>query len=255
MDNQEKSENNGEESRKEEITDGNKKVTNKPITQVLDDAGPSTAINLPGAVPHCLKNNTRLKPGVSKSEHSIRQIITTKDVANALRLTSLSYATNQTQIDDLKELKIPILDKNDKENDDITLVELKRFMASCFKLNKDAPVVNETSNLNVHAAISTITNDLVQNIPEVSLTANERNVNKTIVNNTDHKQQAVDKNKNKNSDSLSEKSDFGVTQRDSLSSIGSNVCRICMTRGRERLKFKFYICPKLECNANNSYRQ
>lgn len=255
MDNQEKSENNGEESRKEEINDGNKKVTNKPITQVLDDAGPSRVINLPGAVPHCLKNNTRLKPGVSKSEHSIRQIITTKDVANALRLTSLSYATNQTQIADLTELKIPILDKNDTENDDITLVELKRFMASCFKLNKDAPVVNETSNLNVHAAISTITNDLVQNIPEVSLTANERNFNKTIVNNTDHKQQAVDKNKNKNSDSLSEKSDFGVTQRDSLSSIGSNVCRICMTRGKERLEFKFYFCPKLEYNANNRYRQ
>ncbi|XP_045455189.1 uncharacterized protein LOC123664741 [Melitaea cinxia] len=244
MDNQEKSENNGEESRKEEINDGNKKVTNKPITQVLDDAGPSRVINLPGAVPHCLKNNTRLKPGVSKSEHSIRQIITTKDVANALRLTSLSYATNQTQIADLTELKIPILDKNDTENDDITLVELKRFMASCFKLNKDAPVVNETSNLNVHAAISTITNDLVQNIPEVSLTANERNFNKTIVNSTDHKQQAVDKNKNKNSDSLSEKSDFGVTQRDSLSSIGSNVCRICMTRGKERL-----ISP---CNCKGS---
>ncbi|XP_026497750.2 uncharacterized protein LOC113401889 isoform X1 [Vanessa tameamea] len=245
MDDREKTERNEENSTKEETSDGREKVTNKPICQIIDDAGPSRVISLPGAVPQCLKNNTRLKPGVSKSEHNIRQIITTKDVANALRLTSLSYATNQVQNIDLKELKIPILDTNDKDNDDITLIELKRFMASCFKLNKDVTNLNETSNINIHAAISTIANDLVQNVPDVSLTANNATVTKTVVTNTDLAQPKVfEGNKNKHPDSLSEKSDFAVTQRDSLSSIGSNVCRICMTRGRERL-----ISP---CNCKGS---
>ncbi|XP_050356553.1 uncharacterized protein LOC126777542 [Nymphalis io] len=245
MDDQEKTERNEENTTKEEISNGRENVTKKPIGQIIDDAGPSRVISLPGAVPHCLKNSTRLKPGVSKSEHSIRQIITTKDVANALRLTSVNYAPNQAQNIDLKELKIPILDTNDKENDDITLIELKRFMASCFKLNKDVSNLNETSNINVHAAISTITNNLVQNVPDVSLTATNATLNKTLVTNTDIKQpKVVEGNKNKHSDSFTEKSDFAVTQRDSLSSIGSNVCRICMTRGRERL-----ISP---CNCKGS---
>lgn len=239
MDDKEKFET--QEQSTEEQSDTNNKITEKPKVIPEDDAGPSGVI-LPGAIPQSPFN--KIKPGVSKSEHNIRQIITSKDVANALKLTSLSFGNaNKTNVD-VKELKIPILDEN-KEDESITLVELKKFMTSCFKLNKNiSNVVNETTNVNVHSAISTITNDLVQNIPNISLATNKRPLNEVVVTNTDSKQpKNVENNKKKNSGSLSEKSDLGVTQRDSLSSIGSNVCRICMTRGRERYIIFLSLLP------------
>lgn len=231
MDNKEKLET--QDPTKEEQAEVIKKLSETTTINNQDDAGPSGLI-LPGAIPQNPLN--RIKAGVSKSEHNIRQVITSQDVANALKLTSLSFRnTNENPID-VTELKIPILD-DDKEEESVSLVELKKFMTSCFKLNKNvANIINETSNVTVRSAtVNTINNELAQNIPNVSVIANplpNEAINVNII--KQPKNEIKEISKKKNSGSVSEKSDLAVTQRDSLSSIGSNVCRICMTRGKER---------------------
>ncbi|CAG9568497.1 unnamed protein product [Danaus chrysippus] len=223
---EEKEKSNKDESPKEENKTRDKIINN------TQDAGPSRIVNLPGAIQHSPRN---VITGRSKSEHSIKPYITSADVANALKITSLSFG-NQNQTTD-RELKIPMLDKNDDKDDTITFIELKKLMASCFKISKDT---NEIANVNVHTAISGITNDLVHSIPNVSL--NKADINDVVVTQDSRSNKAPESRK-KNSGNLSEKSDL-LAQRDSLSSIGSNVCRICMTRGKERL-----ISP---CNCKGS---
>ncbi|CAK1547677.1 unnamed protein product [Leptosia nina] len=213
-----------------------KNILGKPVSPEQNAAGPSRIITLPGSVSPPI-HNSKLhlnNSGRSKSEHSIRTNITTKDLANALKLTSMSFEPKTLPHINFKDLNIPILDKIEKDDNSATLIELKKFMASCFKhkAGQDRPNVQ-----NVQTAINTITNDLVLNVPNASCTAKVPNV----VNTVDQKQS---KDKKKTSGSLSDRSEFAVTQRDSLSSIGSNVCRICMTRGRERL-----ISP---CNCKGS---
>ncbi|XP_034826361.1 E3 ubiquitin-protein ligase MARCHF8-like isoform X2 [Maniola hyperantus] len=246
MGDKEKSETIEEKSSHEENIRGKKSINNA-IVQTQNVAGPSRVLNLPGAIPHSPRNN--LRTGLSKSEHSIRQIITSQDVADALRLTSISFGkANQTKNVEIKELKIPILENfQNREDGSITYNELKKFMASCFKLNKTVPnTINETSNVNIRAVISTITNDLVQNVPNISLLTNQKTVNEVMVPKSalNQSRTAEESNKKKTSDNASERSNLEVVQRDSLSSIGSNVCRICMTRGKERL-----ISP---CNCKGS---
>lgn len=247
---------NGEESKKKEIkVKTEKKDKEKPL-HIQDDPGPSR-INLPGSV----QSPKVHRPCISKSEHSIAKIITRQDVANAIKLTSLSFGNHIPSSDrnvHLKEIKIPILEKYDNVDkiDTATIVDLKKFMASCFKMNKDVSIapVSEVG-MNVHSALSTAISD----IPNTSCVTHNAQTDDSDISN---KQNEViitnpllsamtapapildpilskigpDKeNKKKSSGSNSEKSDLALTQRDSLSSIGSNVCRICMTRGRERL--------------------
>lgn len=239
MDDKEKSEATNEKSTREENTQGKKLINNANI-QPQNDAGPSRVLDLPGAIP--VSPRTNLRTGLSKSEHCIRQIITSKDVADALKLTSLSLAqANQPKRVEMEELKIPILENfENKEDGTITYNELKKFMASCFKLNKTVPItINEASNVNnIQAAINTIASDLVQNVPNASLSNNKRAADEVVVTKNGPKQPktAEESNKKKTSGNGSEKSDIEIVQRDSLSSIGSNVCRICMTRGKERLE-------------------
>lgn len=193
-----------------------------------ENAGPSAAF-LPGAI-----HSPKIRPGFSKSEHNIRQIITTQDVTNALKSLSFGAPTQAIKNINLKDLKIPIL--KDHENDEsTTLIDIKKFMASCFKLNKDTPiVVNEIPLQSVHT--SSIPNE-IQEFPNASCNAETECLpvvmaaNEVIVTSIEPK---LSKEKKKTSGNVSERSDLAVEQRDSLSSIGSNVCRICMTRGRER---------------------
>ncbi|XP_023937295.2 E3 ubiquitin-protein ligase MARCHF8-like [Bicyclus anynana] len=233
------------ESPEDNIT--GKKLINNATVQTQNDAGPSRVINLPGEIPRSPKNN--LRTGISKSEHSFRRIITREDVADALKLTSLSICkANHPKNIKMEDLKIPILEKFENKTDDsITYNELKKYMASCFKLNKTRPNrINETSSVSVHAAISTIANDLVQNIPNASLINSKGTVNEVVVTKNGTKQSKIpeESKKKKTSGDASEISELEVKRRDSLSSIGSNVCRICMTRGKERL-----ISP---CNCKGS---
>lgn len=250
------SKDNPDQNDAEESTSHNTKKPEKPKSQSVrkaepkvvtqEDAGPSRIIDLPGAIPHSPKLG--LKQGLSKSEHCLAHIITKKDVANAL--TSLSFGTSNPPVKNLnlRDFKITVVDtcENADKMDSATLVDLKRFMASCFKFNKETPNVPtlpEVPVQNIHATISTGIND-IQELPNSScVTAQTDNVvfnktNEVIITNTnpiEPKQSKVtDGNKKKTSGSLSERSDLGLAQRDSLSSIGSNVCRICMTRGRER---------------------
>lgn len=247
---------NGEESKKKESkVKTEKKEKEKPL-HIQDDPGPSR-VNLPGSV-HSPKVH---RPCISKSEHSIANIITRQDVANAIKLTSLSFGSHIPTSDrnmNLKEIKIPIVEKYDNVDkiDTATIVDLKKFMASCFKINKDVNIapVSEVDT-NVHSALSTV----ISNIANTSCVTNNvetddsdinKKLNEVIVTNpilsamtapTPFLDPILSKigpdkeNKKKTSGSNSEKSDLALTQRDSLSSIGSNVCRICMTRGRERL--------------------
>ncbi|CAH1641764.1 unnamed protein product [Spodoptera littoralis] len=241
-----------------------------------DDAGPSGANNLPGAVQQA-KSCLQAKPGLSKSEHSMRHIITSKDVTNALK--SLSFGTPAQTIKNLnlKELKIPILDRDENADNSTTFIDLKKFMASCFKVNREpaamvlgeiptvpittVPITNIpittvpittvpiTNMPVVHPVISTVpeptemANPSYSNVTNVQTECRSINTNEVIVTNT-IEPKISKPDKKKTSGTLSEKSDLGITARDSLSSIGSNVCRICMTRGRERL-----ISP---CNCKGS---
>ncbi|CAF4941551.1 unnamed protein product [Pieris macdunnoughi] len=221
MDDEEKSQPERIGSNQEECT---KNILEKPISPEQNDAGPSRIFALPGSVspPHNSKlhlNNS----GRSKSEHSIRNI-TPEDLTNALKLTSLSSEPkNPLQNINFRELHIPILDKIEKDDNSATLIELKKFMASCFKHKVSQDRLNQSV---------AVTNDVVLNIPNATCTTKVPN------------EVTVDPKQSKErKKSGSDKPEF-VTQRDSLSSIGSNVCRICMTRGRERL-----ISP---CNCKGS---
>lgn len=246
---------NGEESKKKETKVRiEKKEKEKPL-HIQDDPGPSR-IKLPGSV----QSPKVHRPCISKSEHSIAKIITRQEVANAIKLTSLSFGNHIPSSDrnvNLKEIKIPILEKYDNVDkiDTATIVDLKKFMASCFKINKDVNIapVSEV-DMNIHSALNTVISD----IPNTSCVTNNAQTDDSEINKK-HNEVIVtnpilsalaappivdpilskivpDKeSKKKTSGSNSEKSDLALTQRDSLSSIGSNVCRICMTRGRERL--------------------
>lgn len=240
MDNDEKKIIDGDKTTSSEVNPTDNK-SQKSTTN--EDAGPSGANDLPGAV-HCAKV-MQAKPGISKSEHSMRHIITSKDVTDALK--SLSFGTPAQALQNLtiKELKIPILDNTAAVIDDsTTLIDLKKFMASCFKFAKEAPniVLDEVPNVqSVHRVIvpnPDTTRPVTVDIPNpgnsmvqtenVPLNAHEVIVTKPV------EAKISKSDKKKSPGSLSEKSDLGITARDSLSSIGSNVCRICMTRGRER---------------------
>lgn len=218
-----------------EKTDDTKDVKLNNATN-QNDAGPSGSISLPGAIPEKITINLQLKPGLSKSEHSIRNIITSKDVANALR--SLNISANSPVIKaNIKELKIPILDNDEeKEADPATFVDLKKFMASCFKINKETHsgiILGDIQNVQ---AVPVITSDIIHEVPNTSCNDPDKG-NEVVVTGAEQKVSKVEPDKKRTSGTLSERSterDFPVAQRDSLSSIGSNVCRICMTRGRER---------------------
>ena len=243
------------ENKENPISDGEKNATSELKTTdsksqpgANEDAGPSGSNELPGAVLHTKVMQS--KPGISKSEHSMRHIITSKDVTEALKSLSFGKPAQTITNLNLKELKIPILDTDTATTIDgsTTLIDLKKFMASCFKFVKEAPnaipiVLSELQNAQSgpHAVIPTpdITrpdtieinnpgNSMVQT-EDVPLVTNEVIVTKPLI---EAKISKTDKKKT--GGSLSEKSDLGITARDSLSSIGSNVCRICMTRGRER---------------------
>lgn len=235
----------GPEETKEEQTKNEEikvPVVNEQLYQVVllqDDAGPSGNTVLPGAV----QPSKTIKPCLSKSEHNMHQIITTKDVTNALKSISLGATTQGLKNINLNEFKIPILDSEDPAKySSTTLIDLKKFMATCFKLNKDTTnsiVLADISNIqnmhaiNVNHEVQETTNN---NCSEAQTDAPLINIpNEVIVTGTiDAKMSKVGPDKKKTSASVSEKSDLGVAPRDSLSSIGSNVCRICMTRGRER---------------------
>lgn len=230
----------GEETTAQERV-GTKNI--QEITGLQDDAGPSGAIPLPGAVSEHTKTVFQAKPGLSKSEHNIRQFITSKDVANALKSLSFGNPDPINHSINLNELKIPMLDRDQTTNpdDSTSFVDLKKFIVSCFKFNKDGP------NNMIVEEVPTVTQPLITNIEIPNTSCNnvqtenppEPNVmNEVIITNTSPVETKVSKvsdtNKKKTSGNLSERSEFGLGQRDSLSSIGSNVCRICMTRGRER---------------------
>lgn len=241
---------NGEETKKKETkVKTEKKEKEKPL-QIQDDPGPSR-INLPGSV---LSPKVH-RPCISKSEHSIAKIITRQDVANAIKLTSLSFGNHIPSSDrsvNLKEIKIPILEKCDNVDkiDTATIVDLKKFMTSCFKVNKDVNIapVSEV-DMNVHSAVisdvpntSCVTNNAQTDDSEINKKHNEVIITNPVLSAVTVPildpilSKIGDKEtKKKTSGNNSEKSDLALTQRDSLSSIGSNVCRICMTRGRERL--------------------
>lgn len=184
----------------------------------VDDAGPSGTSNLPGAI-----QSPRPKAGLSKSDHCIRQIITTNDVTNALK--SLSFgAPNQ---------EIPSLDNQTENKENLVatnLIDLKKFMISCFKYNSETPVVVSEIPLEaVHVEIPNVNCNIETECIPIPNLANEVLITGPI-------ETKILKNEKKKAGNLSERSDLAVAQRDSLSSIGSNVCRICMTRGRERLE-------------------
>ncbi|XP_063371799.1 E3 ubiquitin-protein ligase MARCHF8-like isoform X2 [Cydia amplana] len=208
----------------------------KPVVE--DDAGPSQTSDLPGAIP--FKANHPLK--LSKSEQSIRQIYTHKDVA-PLDLTSISFGpqVRDVNIANAKDLNVEETNKNDS-----MFVDIKNFMASYFRVDRENQVaVSEVQN----TALSTVS--AVQDTNCVTAAQMEDKPSapaNVIVTNQPAPDPNLSKtgseNKKKTSETLSERSGFAIVQRDSLSSIGSNVCRICMTRGRERL-----ISP---CNCKGS---
>ncbi|VVC98332.1 unnamed protein product [Leptidea sinapis] len=227
----------------EDTNQGRKNILDKP-THLQENAGPSNMVKLPGAVSPRNSTLHLHKTIISKSEHNICHKITPQDVADALKLTSFSFGDDHPKVHkNFQELKIPILETTTKD-EAATFIELKRFMASCLKLHKtDQSDVNASNVLNIQTVqnpINTIQNEMVLNIPNTSIGKVTTDVKTTV----DSKPKSQDNNKKKTSGSMSERSEFAVAQRDSLSSIGSNVCRICMTKGRERL-----ISP---CNCKGS---
>lgn len=237
MDNKNIPEANDEEPTNNELKTGSP-VNKEYDGPIEEDAGPSGVPDLPGSVAKSPRISIH-KPGLSKSEHSIRQVITSQDVANALKLTSLSYATNNPRLKslNLKEVKIPFskeLEKDETGN-------IAKNLIGCFKFNKDTANVTEVP-LHIHT-LSPITNESVKDNPNSScihsncqtelpvVKTNEVIVTKSLI---EPKMSKVDSKTKKTSGTVSERSDVVLAQTDSLSSIGSMVCRICMTRGRER---------------------
>ncbi|XP_041972366.1 E3 ubiquitin-protein ligase MARCHF8-like isoform X2 [Aricia agestis] len=160
-----------------------------------------------------IDNTNNCIKGISKSEHSIQTY-----VSNALRLTSISFGpypeNNKTT--------------NQNVSEGVTLTELNKFITSCY----EAKGTNEPPKPTPEAVHNVLDN-----------TASRTNSN-TQLNKTTSPPKLEKVHKKKMSDSMSEKSDLGIGRKDSMSSIGSNVCRICMTKGRERL-----ISP---CNCKGS---
>lgn len=209
------------------------KVTDYDITVEknlkLDVAGPSRIINLPGAI---TPTTVLKKTGKSKSEANIRQIITSNDCGRTVALTSLSFQNPEKCIEN-KEECIALTN----------FIDLKKFMASCFKNDVNSPfIIKEAINLPIVTTDNgqNISNSVTPPTPQsfiLNIDSNEINttVSSTASNgNTKVPKVISDVSKRNTSGHISEQSDLIVTQRDSLSSIGSNVCRICMTRGRER---------------------
>ncbi|KAL4716753.1 hypothetical protein ACJJTC_001909, partial [Scirpophaga incertulas] len=211
------------------------------------DDGPSGFISLPGEV-EPIKLQFQSKTGLSKSEHSIRHIITSKDVANAIKSLNIKNCTN--------DIIQPIINKcENNEQKPTTLVDLNKFLTSCHRVVAEPQSgiqLNDISNHNVDLdTIPIVTNVTICEAPNSSShqkpieCVSIHKVNKTNVNsNVVVEKSSKSSEKKKTSGNLSERSEYGIAQRDSLSSIGSNVCRICMTRGRERL-----ISP---CNCKGS---
>ncbi|XP_063627623.1 uncharacterized protein LOC134799143 isoform X1 [Cydia splendana] len=204
-----------------------------------DDAGPSQTNDLPGAIP--FKANHPLK--LSKSEHSIRQIYTNKDVA-PLDLTSRSF---EPLVRDVNIANTKDLSGEETNRNESMFIDVKNFMASYFRVDRENQVaVSEVQN----TALSTVSGmqDDTKCVTDAQTEDKSSAPANVIVTNQPEPDTKLSKsgseNKKKTSGTLSEKSGFAVVQRDSLSSIGSNVCRICMTRGRERL-----ISP---CNCKGS---
>lgn len=227
--------------RQEEIPE--EKKINETVNR--ENAGPS-GIFLPGAI-----QSPKTRPGLSKSEHNIRQIITTQDVTNALKSLSFASPTQAIKNINLKDLKIPIT--KDDINESTTLLDIKKFMASCFKLNKEnAVALREIPLQSVHTVIARPNE--TQELPNASCNVQTECLpvltaaNEVIVTSIEPK---VSKDKKKTSGNISERSEVAVAQRDSLSSIGSNVCRICMTRGRERQVYLYQ--PKCSHSLLNRF--
>ncbi|KAJ2944832.1 hypothetical protein O0L34_g1726 [Tuta absoluta] len=227
-------------------------IEKKTGVEKNNEAGPSRLDDLPGSI----STPRTLRSGLSKSEHNIPRIITRQDVANALKLSSTSFLKPDPHISNLnlKDLKIPIpLEKRDEKVDPATMMDLRKFMASCFKFTKEAP------NTTLPDVPMRVLSSFVPVLPNaastscaqtdechvVGLKTNEVIVTSPPVSNLANiiETKAAKDAKNK-SDTLSNKSELGLANRDSMTSIGSNVCRICMTRGRERL-----ISP---CNCKGS---
>ncbi|XP_048007092.1 uncharacterized protein LOC125242356 isoform X2 [Leguminivora glycinivorella] len=215
-----------------------------------DDAGPSQTTDLPGAIP--FKANPPLK--LSKSEQNFRQIHTHND-AKPLDLTSISFGPRDVNTNNVIERIGEDTDKSES-----MFIDIKNFMASYFRVDRDNQVaVSEVQNAplktvpTVQEDTSCVTPVQTDNKPVVPANVIAQTVDKPVVHANvimtqptpdTNLSKACSENKKKTSSTLSEKSGFTVVQRDSLSSIGSNVCRICMTRGRERL-----ISP---CNCKGS---
>ncbi|XP_037967203.2 uncharacterized protein LOC105380980 isoform X1 [Plutella xylostella] len=210
-----------------------KRIKDIGLCPMQDGAGPSKANeSLPGST-QTVPKTFLIKPGLSKSEQNIRHIFTTEYVSDAIRVARDNIKLHKT--DD------PLV-KNQK--DIPAALELSDLVVSiCSKLGPFNEIsvtgVNNVTLVDENVDCSSIvTNNLVQT--DIGLKV----VNQVIV--THPEEPKIPKYE---PDAASKKKDGSLasdfpTQRDSLSSIGSNVCRICMTKGRERL-----ISP---CNCKGS---
>ncbi|GBP37523.1 E3 ubiquitin-protein ligase MARCH2 [Eumeta japonica] len=192
-----------------------------------DNAGPSKFEDLPGAITmHTVASP--IGTSISISEPQTRHLITEGDLSNALKMTSVSFSNRK------QNLKFKL-----KGTD----LDLAKIMESCLKINNeeaDSVKANQKFNLptvptiRIQEELSDSTNSHLNgsprteaaNISEAKLTTNSRLVKK---------QSSLEHNRKRSSRSSSQLSGLMSNHKDSMSSIGSNVCRICMTRGRERL--------------------
>lgn len=200
-----------------------KRIKDIGLCPMQDGAGPSKANeSLPGST-QTVPKTFLIKPGLSKSEQNIRHIFTTEYVSDAIRVARDNIKLHKT--DD------PLV-KNQK--DIPAALELSDLVVSiCSKLGPFNEIsvtgVNNVTLVDENVDCSSIvTNNLVQT--DIGLKV----VNQVIV--THPEEPKIPKYE---PDAASKKKDGSLasdfpTQRDSLSSIGSNVCRICMTKGRER---------------------
>lgn len=132
-----------------------------------DGAGPSTSV-LPGAV-----HKPMPKPGQSKSEHSIRHVITTNDVANALKLTSLSFSPLQLEDNmNFKDVKLPLGLKetlnNGPKEDFKTFADIKDLMVACIKKQG----LNLADVSNVQSINTGVSNILLTPVHDPTVNAN-----------------------------------------------------------------------------------
>lgn len=202
------------------------------------EAGPSGCEELPGSITPCIN-----KQGISRSEVNIRKIFANNEVPNTITLTSLSFGPNPQNIYEIRDEDVS-LQKN--------FIDMKKFIASCFKFNKESNHVVDINNVPIvtEVPVNFVNRPvIVEGVQETynpnCLTNNTQTEpvvevsNEIVIANFNPSESKTSKvtpdSKSKTSGNISERSEIHVTQRDSLSSIGSNVCRICMTRGKERL--------------------